>query len=110
MVGHEAVAENSDTVTRGMPAQEVEIETALSGGVEDLLAVVSTLGNVMGDAWNNDTRAAGHRVREVGNALASSRENASDPFFVTLRQSFSVTTLPSAALMCVLAKIQWSAY
>jgi len=29
---------------------------------------------------------------------------------VTLRQSCSFTTLPSAVLMCVLAKVQWSAY
>jgi hypothetical protein len=63
-----------------MPAQEVEIETALTGGVEDLLAVVSALGNVVGDAWNDDARATGHDVREVGTAPGSSQKNASDPF------------------------------
>jgi hypothetical protein len=57
VVGHEAVAENSDAVTRGMAAQQVQIETALTGGVKDRLAVVSTLGGVMGDAWNDDTSA-----------------------------------------------------
>ena len=80
MVWHEAVAEDSDTVTRGMPAQEVQIETALTGGVEDRLAVVSTPGNVMGDIWHDDARAAGHSAREVGTAPESAQENASDPF------------------------------
>jgi hypothetical protein len=47
-----------------MPAQEVQIKSALAGGVEDLLAVVATLCDVMGDAWNGETSAAGHRVKE----------------------------------------------
>jgi hypothetical protein len=63
-----------------MPAQEVQIETALTGGVEDRLAIVAALGNVMSDTWNDDARAAGHDVRDVVDAGASSQENASVPF------------------------------
>jgi hypothetical protein len=63
-----------------VPAQEVQIETALTGRVKDRLAVVSTLGNVMGDVWNDETSATGHSIREVAKALASSQENASVPF------------------------------
>jgi hypothetical protein len=43
-----------------MPAQEFQIGTAVSGGMEDRLAVVSALGVVMGDAGNYDARTAGH--------------------------------------------------
>jgi hypothetical protein len=43
-------------------------------------AIVSTLGNVMGDAWSDDARAAGHYAEKAGNALESSQENASVPF------------------------------
>jgi hypothetical protein len=82
MVRHEAVSEDSGAVVRGMPAQEFQIETAVIGGMENRLAVVSALGEVVGDAGNDDARTAGHIQEKLETRSRVLRENASVPFLI----------------------------
>jgi hypothetical protein len=69
---------------RGVARQKIEIESAVIGGVKDRLAIVSTLRNVVRDARENYTGAAGHTQEEVGNTPESSQENASVPILTIL--------------------------
>jgi hypothetical protein len=63
VVRHEAIAENSDAVARSVSAQEIEVEAAVIGGVEDRLAIVSALRNVVSGARKDEAGAAGHTSR-----------------------------------------------
>ncbi len=79
VVCHETVPENSGAVVCGVPRQKIQVEPAVVGGVENRLAIVSTLRNVVSDAGKNDTGAARH-TSEVENTLHISHKNASVPF------------------------------
>ena len=60
VVGHEAVAEDFEFVFGGVLVEEAEEEVAVAVGVEDLLAGVAALGEVVGEAGDDDARAARH--------------------------------------------------
>jgi hypothetical protein len=84
MIGHETVAQDSRAVLRGVPGQQIQVESAIVIAVKYLLAIVAALRDVMGNARNDDTRTTGHksRVAHCGQVLM---ENASaapfPPFF-----------------------------
>jgi len=50
VIGHEAIADDAYAGTRGVVAQEVQVEAAIVVGEEDWLAVVAALSNVMGNS------------------------------------------------------------
>jgi hypothetical protein len=60
MVGHQAVAQEAFAGARGVMAEKVQVETAMVRRVEDGLAVVATLGDMMGNARKNYAGTAGH--------------------------------------------------
>ena len=63
VVGHEAVAEDFELVLGGVLGEEAEEEVAVAVGVEDLLAGIAALGEVVGEAGDDDAWAAGHTLR-----------------------------------------------
>jgi hypothetical protein len=63
VVGHEAVAEDFELVFGGVLGEEAEEKVAVAVGVVDLLAGVAALGEVVGEAGDDDAWAAGHTFR-----------------------------------------------
>ena len=63
VVRHEAIAEDFELVFGGVLGEEAEEEVAVAVGVEDLLAGVAALGEVVGEAGDDDAWAAGHTLR-----------------------------------------------
>ncbi len=60
VIGHEAIAEDFELVFGGVLGEEAEEEVAVAVGVEDLLAGVAALGEVVREAGDDDAWAAGH--------------------------------------------------
>jgi hypothetical protein len=67
VIGHEAVAEDGDAVVPGVVFEELEVEPVVFGAEVCGLAVVTALGDVVGDAWENQARRTWH-TRIVGNS------------------------------------------
>ncbi len=67
VIRHEAVAEDGDAVVTGVVFEELEVEPVVFGPEVCGLAVVTALGDVVGDAWENQARRA-WRPRIVGNS------------------------------------------
>jgi hypothetical protein len=64
---HEAVAEDGDAVVAGVVFEELEVEPVVFCAEVYGLAVVTALGDVMGDAWENQARRT-WQTRIVGNS------------------------------------------
>jgi hypothetical protein len=79
VIGHQAIAQNACSGTRGVAGEKVQIETAVVGGEENRLTVIAALGNVMSDTGKDDAGTAGHNSR-VQNRWRDSHENASVTF------------------------------
>jgi len=60
MVCHQTVAEDSCAVMCGVPRQGIQVEPAVIGRVENRLAIVPALRNMVSDTRKNNSRAAGH--------------------------------------------------
>ena len=60
VIGQQAVAEQGDAVDGALAAQGVEVEAAVVVGEQDVLAVVATLGDVVGDSWSDEAGFSGH--------------------------------------------------
>jgi hypothetical protein len=67
VIRHEAVAEDGDAVVTGVVFEELEVEAVVFGAEVCGLAVVTALGDVVGDAWEDQAREAWH-TRIVGNS------------------------------------------
>jgi hypothetical protein len=79
VIGHEAIADDAYAGTRGVVAQEVQVEAAIVVGEEDWLAVVAALSNVMGNSREDGAGTAGHNSRVLV-GWKDSHKNASVPF------------------------------
>jgi hypothetical protein len=67
VIRHEAVAEDGDAVVAGVVFEELEVEPVVFGAEVCGLAVVTVLGDVVGDAWENQARRT-WQTRIVGNS------------------------------------------
>jgi hypothetical protein len=60
MVGHQAVTQDLKAILESMLSQQGEVKLAILIREEDILTVVTALGDVMGEAGNGVPRAPGH--------------------------------------------------
>ncbi|MFM2124335.1 MAG: hypothetical protein RL328_786 [Acidobacteriota bacterium] len=60
VVGHEAVGEEADAAGVEVFAEELQVEFAVAYGEEDVLAVGSALGDVIGQSGGDDSRISWH--------------------------------------------------
>jgi len=67
VIRHEAVAEDGDAVVPGVVFEELEVEAVVFGAEVCGLAVVTALGDVVGDAWENQAWRTWH-TRRMGNS------------------------------------------
>lgn len=61
MVGHQAVAQEARTGTRGVMAEKIQVRTPIIRRVEDGSAIIATLGDMMGNARKDDAGTTGHK-------------------------------------------------
>ena len=60
VVGHQAIAGGFEGVLVCMLHQEPQVGTNVIVDEEDVLLVIAALGNMVGQAWGDDTRSSGH--------------------------------------------------
>ena len=78
VVGHEAVGEEADAGVGEVGGEEVEVDTAVGLGEEDVLVVGAALGDVVGATWEDDASISWHDKEIVGNAREKSQEKNGD--------------------------------
>ncbi len=66
MIGHEAVAQQRETVEFGILAQQFEIRDAVSVVGQNHLPRIATLRNMMGTVDDNDARQSSHPKKISG--------------------------------------------
>jgi hypothetical protein len=60
MVRHEAVSVNDESEALGLLLQKGKIDVPVVVNEKNVLPVVATLGDVVGESWNNDSRYSRH--------------------------------------------------
>jgi len=60
MVGHQTPRQDVNAVTPCLVVECSEIKAPVCVGVEYVLAIITTLGDMVGNAWNDDARTPGH--------------------------------------------------
>lgn len=60
VIGHETVASEGELVSYGVLFQESEVEEVVGVCEEDLLLIVAALGDVVGEAGDDDARNSRH--------------------------------------------------
>ena len=60
VVGHEAPGQDVEAVFVGLFSEHGKVGAVVFVGVEDLLAIVTALGDVMGHTGDNDSCVSGH--------------------------------------------------
>jgi hypothetical protein len=61
VVGHQAIAQEARAGTRRVVAEKIEVKAAIIRRVEDRLAIIATLGDVVGNARKDCAGTAGHK-------------------------------------------------
>ncbi len=65
VVGHEAVSQYADPVFGALLAQEIEVGNAVGVYEEHVLSVVPTLGDVVGQSGQDDSRVSWHEKNDT---------------------------------------------
>ena len=60
MVGHQTPRQNVNAMSPRLIVECSEIEAPVCVGVEYVLAIITSLGDMVGDAGNDDARTPGH--------------------------------------------------